>query len=363
MRPLIHPQLVNDPFGDPGLFLEFMFRKRAMIFDLGDLTPLPPRKLLRVSDAFVSHAHMDHFSGFDRLLRLCLGRDKLLRVYGPPGFIDKVESRLASYSWNLVGRYTTNFGIRVVEVETDGTAQTAMFRCRDAFARVPGETIQVNDGVLLDEDGFRVSAVLLDHQIPSLAFSLEEKLHVNVWKNRLQEMGLGVGPWLRDLKDAVLRGDPDDTEIRATWRDGETVRDTTVLLGCVKREALRIVPGQKVTYVVDAVYHAENTRRIVDLARRSDYLFIEAVFLEEDAQRAAERYHLTARQAGTLAQMAGAQRVIPFHFSPRYSTEAERVRDEVFEAFEATGENPVAAARGAELEPSHGAIRRKSKTV
>lgn len=333
MTPLIHPQLVNEPFGDPALYLEFMFRKRAMLFDLGDLTPLSSRKLLRVSDVFVSHAHMDHFAGFDRLLRTCLGRDKRLGLYGPPGFIDRVGHRLASYSWNLVQNYTTDFDIRVTEAYSGGETQSAVFRCRDGFAREDEPAGSAPGGILLDEDGFRVRTAFLDHQIPCLAFSLEERRHVNVWKNRLRDIGVDVGPWLREVKDAVLHDAPDDTEIEAAWREGGQTRTRSVRLGDVKRDALRIVPGQKVAYVVDAVYHPDNADKIAQLARDADHLFIEAVFLDEDADKAAQRYHLTAGQAGTLARRAAVRRVTPFHFSPRYEGQAERLRDEVSSAF------------------------------
>lgn len=105
MRPIVHCQLINGPFGDPVLYAEIMFERRGLLFDIGDIASLASRKLLRVSHVFVSHAHMDHFVGFDHLLRVLLGRDKTVAVYGPAGFIDQVEHKLHAYTWNVVQNY------------------------------------------------------------------------------------------------------------------------------------------------------------------------------------------------------------------------------------------------------------------
>ena len=41
MRPFLHPTLVNGRIGDPALYLETQFERRAILFDLGDLSNLP----------------------------------------------------------------------------------------------------------------------------------------------------------------------------------------------------------------------------------------------------------------------------------------------------------------------------------
>ena len=196
MKPSYHPQLVNGCRGDPALYIEFMFERRALLFDLGELTALPNRKILRISDIFISHTHMDHFIGFDHLLRILVGRDKQLALYGPPGLIDQVAHKLAAYTWNLVENYEADFTLSVTELHPDDGAWRARFSCRSGFQRETLEKIDIHAGILLNETNLQVSCAVLDHKIPCLAFALQERFHVNVWKNRLHARGLPTGPWL-----------------------------------------------------------------------------------------------------------------------------------------------------------------------
>lgn len=329
MRPIFSPALVNGPFGDPGLFLDFKFEKRALLFDLGDITALAPKRILRISDVFVSHTHMDHFIGFDRLLRLSVGRETGVRLFGPPGFVDQVEHKLAAYTWNLVENYPVDFAITACEVSPAWQARAARFRCHGRFRREDVAAPALPSGVLLDDPAFTVRAAFLEHRTPCLGFAVDEKMHVNVWKNRLAELGLPTGPWLKALKDAVLGGAPDDTPIRAAWRDRDGPHERVFPLRELKESVLQLVPGEKIAYVTDVVYDKENARRIAALAADADQLFIESVFLQEDADHAARKFHLTARQAGLIARAARARLVTQFHFSPRYIEREAELRAEL----------------------------------
>ena len=349
MRPIYQAELVNGPFGDPGLYIDLKFENRALLFDLGDISALPTRKLLRISDVFVSHTHMDHFSGFDHLLRVCLGRDTGVRMYGPRNFIDQVEHKLHAYTWNLVENYVCDFTIVVHELGASEIVQRARFRTRNRFEREPLPQMTRSGDVLLQDAQFHVRAQPFDHHgLPSYAFAFEEHTHLNVWKNRLEELGLPTGPWLTELKQRVRARQPDDTIVDVTWRTREGSHTESFPLGELRRRVLESVPGQRVVYVTDVAGHEDNRRRMISFLRDADVVFIEAVFLDGHREHAERKAHLTAAQAGSIARAAGVKAAVPFHFSTRYFPNEDALRDE----FERSYRGDRSASHGSTNRPT-----------
>jgi ribonuclease Z len=323
--------LINGPFHDPGLFIPFHFQNRALLFDIGDIRHLPAKDILKISHVFVTHTHMDHFIGFDQLLRIMLGREKTLSFYGPQDFMKHVEGKLSGYNWNLVGKYNYPLALQVTEVHPEVTL-CRRYRCLDRFRPLQDAVRQPLDDVLHREPPFSISATILDHQIPCLGLSLREKFHVNIIKEGLNRLELEPGPWLTDFKQAIYsRTDPAAPfEVNIA---GQALRKRFEL-GSLTEQIARITPGQKITYITDVAYTDPNRENIVELARNSDYLYIEAAFMQKDRGIAAQKHHLTAHQAGKLAARAGVKQFTIFHFSSRYAGQEDLLYQEAMEAFE-----------------------------
>jgi ribonuclease Z len=328
LKPLLHAKLINNPFEDPGLFIEILWERQALLFDLGELGRCRPAKLLKVSHAFVSHTHIDHFIGFDTLLRVMLNREKALKIFGPPGFLDQVQGKLSAYTWNLTAAYP--FSIQAFEIHSRRLLSRE-FVCQERFLPREKKEEAFNGGLSLSPQ-IQVQVAELDHLIPSLAFALQERFHINILQDRLEGEGLGPGPWLKDLKEAVWRGEDDDFPVQVPCREGGGLGERKIPLERLKM-FFTISPGQKIAYVTDCRYSKENTEKIISLARGADVLFCEAAFLEKDRERAEERAHLTARQAGELGRLAGVRKVEIFHFSPKYEKDPEAFFREAEEAF------------------------------
>jgi ribonuclease Z len=349
VRTSLDPRLVDPTGFEPGLVVDVRDERRALLFDLGEVERLAPRVLLRVSHAFVTHAHMDHFAGFDHLLALGLGRVRRLVLWGGPGFVDQVEHKLRAYTWNVVHRYEVPMVIEAHALAPDGTRVQASFESVRAFERdgptaggacargstgAAGGTHQAAD-TLLDEPLFRVRAGVVDHEMPVLAFAIDEKAQVRVAVDRIAAMGLATGAWLRTLKQAVLAGAADDTPIELAWTDRHGSHVGRRSVGELRPLVLDTVPGRRIGYVTDLRFTPENIAQLERLLGDVDLLHIEAVFSHADRDQAKRKNHLTARQAGEIARRLRARKLVPFHFSARYRGREEALREEARAAWRA----------------------------
>jgi ribonuclease Z len=106
-----------------------------------------------------------------------------------------------------------------------------------------------------------------------------------------------------------------------TLDDGRVV-DPAALVGPTR-------PGRTVVITGDTRPCAAT----VDAARGADLLVHEATFADDEAARAKETGHSTAREAAMVARAAEARRLVLTHISARYSHDTRELEAEARQAF------------------------------
>lgn len=289
--------LVNPPGEDPALLVSLTGTSANYLLDCGDIRRLPLKELLRVRRLFVTHTHIDHFVGFDQLLRAQLFCTEPLSVYGPPGFATQVAGKLKGYAWNMVE--DSPFRVDAYELHPDRVLRQE-FWCRTGFD--PEALSEMTwDGTLPEGVLLRHAPVV--HGVACLAYRLEWPAETRVDKAALKEMGRAPGAWLQALK----RDPSSDPELAS--------------------RLLRFQPARALSYVTDTVWNKVSARALIALCAGADELWCEACYLHKGLERARHHLHMTARQAGKLALEAGVGRLHLFHFSRRYPEGTEHIAE------------------------------------
>jgi ribonuclease BN (tRNA processing enzyme) len=240
------------------------------------------------------------------------------RLYGPPGLAQHIAGFIRGVLWDRVQDTGPKFEVR--EFHDD---RLQCFQLQAGFKdTIKLDDVALQDTVLLKERGYRVRGELLDHRgIPVMAYAFEPDKQINVRKDRLKSMGLEPGPWLNELKQHILNG---NDNARIVMPDGEVST-----AGELARQLVLITPGKKIVYATDFADTADNRQRIISLAQHAHTLFCEAAFCEADVDHAVRNGHLTTRACGEIATAAGVSRLIPFHFSRRYTENPQQLYDEI----------------------------------
>ncbi|MEN2994958.1 MAG: ribonuclease Z [Thermodesulfovibrio sp.] len=330
MARLFHYKIINDAFGDPCVFLRLLREKRALLFDVGDIRKISFNEILKVSDIFVTHTHIDHFIGFDQVIRAVLRRAMPLRIYGPENIIECVHGKLKGYTWNLVAEYPLQIEVYAI---TKKGLKGAKFVASKGFKIERLKKISITDNIVLQEPLFKVKAIELSHGIPVIAYSVEEDFHININKVQLQNLGFQIGPWLGQLKRLIKQNYEYDSEkmLKPKNELSEITIETPKGKFSVEElfPILKITKGEKISYVMDVSPTEENIKKIIEFVKDSDILFCEAYFLNKDKERALERNHLTAAITGNIARQARVKELIILHISPKYIENPQDIYKEV----------------------------------
>lgn len=320
-------RLVSAPWEDPAVLVDVEGQGSAWLLDCGMLLPLKPRDLLRIDHVFVTHAHIDHFIGFDTLLRLHLGGGATVSVFGPPGIADHVAGKLAGYVWNLVA--DSPLLVRACTLG-DGWLRWTDFPCRERFARHDAAPVE-HAGFLDLPGGCRLRFAPVEHGVECLAYVLEEPAVHSVDPEALRALGVPPGAWVAGLKEKAAAGD----------RAGSLqVGEAEVPVADLLDRLVRSRRGRRFAYVTDTAFNKKSVAALRAVAQGVDELWCEAAYLHAEGAKARDHLHMTARQAGRLAAELGAGRLHLFHFSRRYEHRSGPHLAEARSVFPGVAESP-----------------------
>lgn len=275
----------------------------TLLFDCGEGTQ---RQMMRYGtsfgfrEIFFTHFHSDHMLGLTGLLRTMgllnvigqTDREEGITLYGPKGARQILGAALS------IGVERTRFPVSIYELK---------------------------DGDVLKRKEYDLCAFATEHRTDSLGYSLVEHDRKGRFDpDHARAMGIPEGPlWGRIHKGEAI-----------TLEDGRRI-ESHELVGPPR-------PGR--TVVISGDTRPSATLR--DAAKGADLLVHEATFTHEDAERARETGHSTAREAAQLAHDAKVRSLVLTHISPRYSREAPELLEEARAIFPET----VVARDGLEVD-------------
>ena len=257
----------------------------TLMFDCGEGTQ---RQMMRygisfaLSRIFFTHMHADHMLGVIGLCRtLALGgRTEPMHLFGPPGSDDLLR--------------------RAIKLGTD----------KQPF---PIEVTELKPGDVVEHEQYTLQTFSVDHAGKSaMGYALVERERLGRFDpDAARALGIPEGP----MWGALHRGKP------VTLPDGRVITAES-LVGPTR-------PGRRLVITGDS-RPCEGT---VTAAANADLLVHEATFSDEEAPRALETGHSTAREAAEVAQKAGVKKLMLTHFSARYTRDASELEKEARAVF------------------------------
>ncbi|MFO0865471.1 MAG: MBL fold metallo-hydrolase [Gemmataceae bacterium] len=315
-------RLVNGSVGDPVLYLDYPGRDNALLFDAGDNGALSMQELADLEAVFVTHHHIDHWIGLDRILRANLDRDKTIRIFGPAGTIDRTRARIGSYEHSFFP-----FQKLCIELHelSPGKRKLATLECTKKFAEPEVVETAWKGPVAFETPDMTVEAVAVDHTVPCLAYAVVERKGYHPDAAKLDTGLLRPGPWVGEVLDRLRNDEPLTTKVK--------LKVGTFTLEELVEHGFSWSNGKRTAFVTDTQWSDDVRDSLVKLASRSWRLYCDSYYASADAKQAAKYRHMTATAAGELAKAAKVDELVLMHFAPRYAGRYQMLVDEAKQVF------------------------------
>ena len=307
-------QVLGAPGADNAAFVHINTGKtiHRLLFDCGEacLAEVGLAEIQRIDHLCFSHLHMDHVGGFDAFFRATFNRDAPANhIWGPPDTARLIGYRMRAYQWNFRQRMSAVWTVSDIHPDR---AQHWRFRAREGFARryADGATL-VRDGLIIEHPDYTVTALAMDHLIPSLAYVVREQPKLNVDEARLAELGLPPGGWLRAVKGHI----PDPPPIL-------TLAGRDYDLSWLRDQLILRTPGSSFAYLTDFLLDDAAINRLLPQLQGCRTVVCECSYTDDNRELAERYHHMHASAVATLARRADIGELILFHLSDRYSPTA-----------------------------------------
>ncbi|MBW2963674.1 ribonuclease Z [Candidatus Woesearchaeota archaeon] len=252
------------------------YKAENILFDVGEGTQrqlkiagIKPGKVTKI---LISHWHGDHVLGLPGLLQTFMASQYhgTLEIYGPRGSKKYFENMMKGFAVKEIVEYKLK---------------------------------EIGSGKFFETNDFYLEALPMKHGAPCVGFAFVEKERRRIDIKKAKRLGLTEGPLLGKLQKG-----------QAITLKGKKIKPD---------EVSDVVEGKKVVYVTDT----EPCDNIVKLAKGADLLIMEATYSSQLQEKAEEYGHLTAKEAGMLANQAHVKKLILTHFSQRYKNVKELEED------------------------------------
>ncbi|MCU0705543.1 MAG: MBL fold metallo-hydrolase [Fimbriiglobus sp.] len=315
-------RLVNGSTGDPVLYLDYPGAHNALLFDAGDNAPLSLAELGDLEAVFITHHHIDHFIGLDRILRANMDKDKTLHLFGPVQTIRRVADRVRSYEHQFFP--FQKLALAVHELG-EGTRRTAVLECAKRFAEPEVVEQPWISRVCYSTEHLEVEAVSVDHTAPCLAFALAERSGFHPDPDKLAAGLLRPGEWVQEALRLLRADAPGQTRL--------DINGGSFTLESLAKQYFVESPGARIAYVTDTQWTDELRPKLVKLARGAWRLYCDSYYARKESKNAAQHKHMMAHQAAELARLAKVEQLVLVHFAPRYAGRYPMLVEEAAEVF------------------------------